>query len=418
MSTARTPNPLIKSMRTFYVVPIQELVKKFLQGDKAAETDLLTRFYFKSAGDTCTLKWEKTSLETLTNPREITLLGLMYDFGVGIAVDTKKARLCYERADEDRIAQFRLGLMYYYDDKNTEKAKKYLEAARSKGVPGATNTLGCILEDEGDLNEGIKRFIEAEKNGCPWGTTSLAGSFKSGTGGLPENDDEAMKLYDKAVSRGNLSAFALLAKMVYSRPSFSFLNSLQKAVFYARYAAEEGRDYSMLLYLLREESSHIKSSGIYHAAIGLRNGKDKPELHELYDHYRSEFNSLRRTEPAEFEGFYREADDKPENIESLLEYNDEEKNQILRKLQKEPLTIDQIKISLGPLCPTDFSSEIKSIVNENAEAKSKIDKYKEVLPDMLSIFSGPKVKAKLDMIAKAELAEESYLKAWKNVFGI
>jgi TPR repeat protein len=103
------------------------------------------------------------------------MLGIFYEYGVGVKIDLKKALTCFHNAAEkgNIDAQAYLGMCYIMGagtPVDVSKGLSYLELAASKNYAMAQYLLGMIYEAGGvvpqNINQAKKHYVAAVKQDC------------------------------------------------------------------------------------------------------------------------------------------------------------------------------------------------------------------------------------------------------------
>lgn len=148
-------------------------------------------------------------------------LGLLYDEGLGVTQNYKKAFEWYQKAAEQGLAdaQFNLGVLYDLFNNSTfvgdsAKAVKWYKKAAEQGHAHAQNNLGLIYHgildgESSNYTEAFKWWEKAAKQGLPGAQFNLADCYYFGKG-VERNTKEAVKWYKKAAEGGNKSAQMVL----------------------------------------------------------------------------------------------------------------------------------------------------------------------------------------------------------------
>ena len=172
-------------------------------------------------------------------------LGLLYEDGVGVEQDLKKAATWYRRAAEsgNEYAQFKLGGFYHFgtgvERDYINAAKWYLKSAE-QGYDLAQLKLGLMYEEgegvEKDPTEAAKWFRKAAEQGNPFGAGKLGLMYESGQG-VKRSLEAAAKWFLKAAERDEPFAQAFLANMY--RTGRGVEKDLTEAAKWFRKAAEK-----------------------------------------------------------------------------------------------------------------------------------------------------------------------------------
>lgn len=102
-----------------------------------------------------------------------------------------------------QLAKFLLDGIFV--DKDLEKAKKYLQQAKDKGVVEASYVLGNLYIAEKNYTEGVPLLKDAAEHNNIDAIFSLGRLYEQGLG-VAKLDDKAAFLYDKAAEMGNCDA--------------------------------------------------------------------------------------------------------------------------------------------------------------------------------------------------------------------
>ena len=106
-------------------------------------------------------------------------LGVLYDDGLyGISKAPQKAIECYQKAGDEPSALFNLAMLYEEGrsgiPKNLAKAKKLYQLAIENDSPDAPNSLGLLLEEEGNIQEAITYYCIGVKRNDSNAKSNLA----------------------------------------------------------------------------------------------------------------------------------------------------------------------------------------------------------------------------------------------------
>jgi len=101
----------------------------------------------------------------------------------------------------------------YFIEPHPDHAKKYYEKAKEKQFPRAYNNLGNLLicentgtsnlEQNANLQKGIKYLNKARELGCAKASLNLGKCYLSGTG-FPVNLEKARSLFKEAAEMGEV----------------------------------------------------------------------------------------------------------------------------------------------------------------------------------------------------------------------
>ena len=143
-------------------------------------------------------------------------LGSLYEVGAGVPKDSKEAIQWYRLAAKQghANAQLYLGTIFVNEEgvpENKMKAKKWLRLAAEQGIAAAQARLG-VLYARDDYREAIKWFQLAVDQGDAEGQSGLGLMYEHGMG-IPQNLEEAKKLYRLSAAQGNVQAQQVLTKL-------------------------------------------------------------------------------------------------------------------------------------------------------------------------------------------------------------
>src|SRR5215217_923576 len=177
---------------------------------RAAQPDLAFGAYqrglYQTAFREATLRLEKNNNDAAA----MTLLGEIYNQGLGIPVDPKKAsewyRLAAQRGDSHALAA--LGLMALDGRgmaRNTAQGKAWLEEAAARGNALASHNLALLLltsETNTDLQKAIELLKRASDAEIPDAQHALGVLYLKGRG-VERNAAEAARLFERAAKNGS-----------------------------------------------------------------------------------------------------------------------------------------------------------------------------------------------------------------------
>ena len=113
---------------------------------------------------------------------------------------------------EDIIAQYNLGVQYYYGygiSKNYEKALEWYRKAAAQGDADAQTQIGYMYDyGQGvpqDKVEATKWYRKGAEQGLAWAQNNLGDQYENGEG-IPQDYEEALKWYQKAADQGHARA--------------------------------------------------------------------------------------------------------------------------------------------------------------------------------------------------------------------
>ena len=173
-------------------------------------------------------------------------LGVMYDFGLGVAEDNAEAFKWYRKAaDQGQVkAQFNLGMMYHFGEGVAEdkaEAFKWYRKAADQGDADAQLSLGALYDfGEGvaeDKAEAFKWYRKAADQGHADAQFNLGVMYSDGEG-VAEDNAEAFKWYRKAADQGEVKAQFNLGMMYHFGEGVA--EDKAEAVKWYRKAADQG----------------------------------------------------------------------------------------------------------------------------------------------------------------------------------
>jgi len=176
----------------------------------AAQPDLAYGAYqrglYQTAFREANLRLEKNSNDAAA----MTLLGELYNQGLGVPVDPKKAsewyRLAAGRGDANALAS--LGLMARDGrgmPQNTAQGRAWLEEAATKGNPLASHNLALLLLTSGndaDVQRAVDLLKRASEAEIPDAQHALGVLYLKGRG-VERNPAEAARLFERAAKNGS-----------------------------------------------------------------------------------------------------------------------------------------------------------------------------------------------------------------------
>ncbi|WP_339143419.1 tetratricopeptide repeat protein [Pseudoalteromonas galatheae] len=172
-------------------------------------------------------------------------LGVMYEYGQGVAQSDEKAVEYYQLAAEqgNARAQCYLGLMYEYGQgvaQSDEKAVEYYQLAEEQGDAGAQFNLGNMYRQGKGVAQSDEKAVEyyrlAAEQGDARGQCNLALMYENGQG-VAQSDEKAVEYYRLAAEQGNARGQCNLGLMYINGQGVA--QSDEKAVKYFRLAAEQ-----------------------------------------------------------------------------------------------------------------------------------------------------------------------------------
>ena len=143
------------------------------------------------------------------------LLGLCYDYGIGIKQDKEKAVDLYRRAAEmgEVSAQYCLGISYQEGNGvniDEKEAARWFKEAAENGDASAQEELGeCYISGRGvdkDEKEALKWFETAAGNGSDYAQFATGCLYEYGEGDVPKNIELAKEWLQKAAENDFLDA--------------------------------------------------------------------------------------------------------------------------------------------------------------------------------------------------------------------
>ena len=122
----------------------------------------------------------------------------------------KKAEEYYlEAIKYDKEAYFDLGILYYYDMNDVEKAEQKLKEAYEKGVLKSASLLGIIYEEKGNLDLAKEWYLRGIKNNDKFSLTLYGVLLVS------ENKTEEAKKYLKIENMNHALELYSLMRVYY-----------------------------------------------------------------------------------------------------------------------------------------------------------------------------------------------------------
>ena len=196
-------------MRLSWIIGVSLVLASATAG-AAAQPDAAYGAYqrglYQTAFREATLRLEKNNNDAAA----MTLLGELYNQGLGVAVDPKKAsewyRLAAQRGDAHALAS--LGLMALDGrgmPKNTVQGRAWLEEAAAKGNPLASHNLALLLltsEANTDLQKAVGLLKRASEAEIPDAQHALGVLYLKGRG-VERNAAEAARLFERAARNGS-----------------------------------------------------------------------------------------------------------------------------------------------------------------------------------------------------------------------
>jgi TPR repeat protein len=212
---------------------------------RAAEPDLAYGAYqrglYRTAFREATLRVEKNRNDAAA----MTLLGELYNQGLGLAPDPRKAaewyRIAAERGDASAMAS--LGLMALEGrgmDKNPAQGRTWLEQAAAKGNPVASHNLALLLISstaEADLQRAVELLRRAVAHEIPDAQHALGVLYLKGRG-IERDATEAASLFKRAADNGSSVGEVEYAILLFNGEGVAASES--QAARYFRRAAAKG----------------------------------------------------------------------------------------------------------------------------------------------------------------------------------
>ncbi len=173
-------------------------------------------------------------------------VGVMYDFGYGVAIDDREAARWYRRAAEqgNATAQFNLGVMYANGEgvpQDYAEALRWYRLAAAQGHAEAQFNLGVMYANgEGvpqDYAEALRWYRLAAAEGLAEAQFNLGVMYANGEG-LPQDYAEALRWYRLAAAQGYAKAQFNLGVMYDNGEGVP--QDYAEAVRWYRRAAEQG----------------------------------------------------------------------------------------------------------------------------------------------------------------------------------
>ncbi|EGB06480.1 hypothetical protein AURANDRAFT_29118, partial [Aureococcus anophagefferens] len=148
----------------------------------------------------------------LGNVDAMTFLGDMYDEGLGVKLDKKKAEELYRTAADRGHAVAQCNLAFVLgSQKKKEEAFRYCALAADQGYTFAENNLGCCYRDgAGTELAQLRRHVENE---VPEAITHLGSVYREGLFGLVKSDKKAAKIWKRAVELRDVRAMVFLGSL-------------------------------------------------------------------------------------------------------------------------------------------------------------------------------------------------------------
>jgi FOG: TPR repeat, SEL1 subfamily len=140
-----------------------------------------------------------------------TVLGRLYESGLGVPKDLGKAAELYQKAADQGLAsaQVNLGAFYYLGEgvpMDLEKAKELYQKAADQGLAVGERNLGTLYKHgEGvpmDLEKARELYQKAADQGLASAQVNLGALYEHGEG-VPMDLEKARELYQKAADQGD-----------------------------------------------------------------------------------------------------------------------------------------------------------------------------------------------------------------------
>jgi len=182
------------------------------------------------------LKWCRSS-EAQGDPRGETMLGQLYERGVGVPQDYGKARELYLKAakqDHATAQDYLAGLSArgHGVKQDYTEALRWYRLAASQGHAAAMLDIGTFYEHgngvQKDISEAFRWYLMAADKGDALAESYVADMYRAGTG-VKKDEAEADKWYRRAADHGNAYAKKYLDWKA-ARDMNRGIDSLSKAV--------------------------------------------------------------------------------------------------------------------------------------------------------------------------------------------
>lgn len=177
------------------------------------------RGLYQTAFREATLRIEKNRKDAAA----MTLLGELYNLGLGVPMDPKKASEWYELAAKqgEPHAMATLGLMALEGrgvEKDPARGKAWLEQAAAKGDASASYNLALLFMSTGldaDLKRAITLLQTANAGEIGDAQHALGVLYLTGKG-VDKNSTEAARLFEKAAKNGNVAGEVEYAILIFN----------------------------------------------------------------------------------------------------------------------------------------------------------------------------------------------------------
>ena len=167
--------------------------------DGLSATDILERGIFadKSEFFKEAARYYEQAIQ-LGNSDAMICLGKLYESGHGFKTDESKALNLYLQASKagNTQALLKAGL-YFYENKNFDKAKEFFSAAEKAGDPEAALNLGKIYFQDNDFSKARQLFEKATAFNSLEAFYWLGELYENGDG-VPQNVQKALQFYRRA----------------------------------------------------------------------------------------------------------------------------------------------------------------------------------------------------------------------------
>lgn len=211
----------------------------------AAEPDLAYGAYQRGLYQTAFREANLRLTKNSNDAAAMTLLGELYNQGLGVAMDPRKAsewyRLAAGRGDAHALAS--LGLMALDGRgmaKNAAQGRAWLEQAAAKGNPLASHNLALLLltsDNDADLKRAVDLLKKAAAAEIPDAQHALGVLYLKGRG-VERSSAEAARLFERAARNGSSVGEVEYAILLFNGDGVAASES--QAARYFRRAAAKG----------------------------------------------------------------------------------------------------------------------------------------------------------------------------------